>query len=63
MKYNKIKRILRNQVENNVQALWNFDEENKEFIYVFKRYNDELQIYTPQQLLDKLENYEREKTQ
>ena len=55
MKYNNIKKILRNQIENNIQALWNFDEDKKEFVNIFKRYNDELQIYTPQQLIDKLE--------
>ena len=55
MTYNNIKRILRAQVDNNIKAFWTFDEENKEFVYLFNVYNDSLKIYTPQQLIDYLD--------
>ena len=54
MKYNNIKKILRKQVENNVKALWTFDEPKKEFTNIYKSYTDELTLYTPQQLIDYL---------
>ena len=54
MKYNTIKTILRNQVKGGVRALWTFDELNKEFTMIYNNYNNKLKIYTPQQLLDKL---------
>ena len=54
MKYNTIKTILRNQVKEGVRALWTFDELNKEFTMIYNNYNNKLRIYTPQQLLDKL---------
>lgn len=54
MKYNTIKTILRNQVKGGVRALWTFDELNKEFTMIYNNYNNKLRIYTPQQLLDKL---------
>ena len=38
MKYNNIKKILRKQVENNVKALWTFDEPKKEFTNIYKSY-------------------------
>ena len=62
MKYNNIKKILKHHIENKIQSLWTFNEEKKEFVYLFERFDDDLQIYTPQQLKDYLENYEREKT-
>ena len=63
MKYKNIKKILKQQVENGVQTLWTFDKEEKEFTQIYKSYTDKLKIHTPQQLLDKLEEYEREETQ
>ena len=54
MKYNTIKTILRNQVKEGVRAFWTFDELNKEFTMIYNNYNNKLKIYTPQQLLDKL---------
>ena len=63
MKYNNIKKILRKQVENNVKTFWIFNEENQEFIQIYKIYSDKLPIYTAKQLIDYLEEYEREKTQ
>ena len=55
MKFNNIKKILRSQIKSNIKALWTFDEENKEFTYLFNVYDDNLKIYTPQQLIDYLD--------
>ena len=55
MKYNNIKRLLRFQIEKNIKALWTFDEGNQEFTYLYKVYDDDLKIYTPQQLIDYLD--------
>jgi hypothetical protein len=63
MKYTNIKKILKKQVQNNVKTFWVYNEENKEFINIYKMYSDKFKIYTPQQLIDKLEEYEREETQ
>ena len=54
MKYNNIKKILKNQVENKVKSMWTFDEEKKEFTQIYRNYTDGLVIYTPLQLLEKL---------
>ena len=54
MKYTNIKGILKKQGDNNVKTFWTFNEEEKEFTQIYKSYTDELKIYTPQQLLDKL---------
>ena len=57
MKYNNIKNILKKQIINNVKTFWTFNEEDKEFTQIYKNYTNELKIYTPQQLLDKLYAY------
>jgi hypothetical protein len=57
MKYNNIKNILKKQIENNVKTFWTFNEDEKEFTQIYKNYTDELKIYTPQQLLNKLYAY------
>ena len=57
MKYNNIKSILKKQITNGVQTFWTFNEEEKEFTQIYKNYTNELKIYTPQQLLDKLYAY------
>ncbi len=57
MKYNNIKAILRKQIDNGVKTFWTFDEDKKEFTQIYKNYTNELKIYTPQQLLDKLHAY------
>ena len=57
MKYNNIKEILKKQIENNVQTFWTFNEDDKEFTQIYKRYTDKLKIYTPKQLLDYLDAY------
>ena len=54
MKYKNIIKILEKQVEANVKTLWTFDETHLEFTQIYKNYTNELKIYTPQQLLDKL---------
>ncbi len=57
MKYNNIKNILKKQIHNGVKSFWTFNEEEKEFTQIYKNYTNELKIYTPQQLLDKLYAY------
>ena len=57
MKYNNIKNILKKQINNGVKSFWTFNEEEKEFTQIYKNYTNELKIYTPQQLLDKLYAY------
>jgi|TARA_R110002020_G_scaffold49886_1_gene141624 hypothetical protein len=54
MKYNNIKKILRRQIENGVKTFWTYNKYEKEFTCIYKNYNDKLKIYTPQQLLNKL---------
>jgi hypothetical protein len=56
MKYGTIKSLLRNQVKNNSKVLWTWNmgkEEN--FTCIYKNYNDNLPIYTPNQLLEKID--------
>jgi len=55
MTYKNIKKILKKQVDNNVKTFWTFNEVDKEFTQIYKNYTSGLTIYTPQQLLDKLE--------
>ena len=54
MKYTNIRNILKKQITNIVKTFWTYDEENKEFNQIYKKYSDDLKIYTPQQLLTKL---------
>ena len=54
MKYNNIKKILRQQVDKGVKTFWTFNEEEKEFTQIYKNYTNQLKIYTPQQLLEYL---------
>jgi len=54
MKYNNIKAILRKQIDNGVKTFWTFNEEEKEFTQIYKKYTNDLKIYTPQQLLEYL---------
>ena len=54
MKYNNIKTILKKQIDNGVKTFWTFNEEEKEFTQIYKNYTNELKIYTPQQLLNYL---------
>ena len=57
MKYNNIKNILKKQINTGVKSFWTFNEQDKEFTQIYKNYTNELKIYTPQQLLDKLYGY------
>tara|TARA_R110000803_G_scaffold59599_2_gene118373 strand:- start:10076 stop:10246 length:171 start_codon:yes stop_codon:yes gene_type:complete len=54
MKYKNIKLILKKQIESNVKTFWTFDKQQKEFTCIYENYSNGLTIYTPQQLLDKL---------
>lgn len=54
MKYTNIKKILQNQINNKVKSMWTFDEINLEFTQIYKNYSNKLTIYTPEQLLNKL---------
>ena len=55
MTYKNIRKILQKQVDNNVKTFWVYIEDSKEFIQIYKNYSDRLRIYTPQQLLDYLD--------
>ena len=59
MKYNNIKRLLRQQIESGVRVLWTFNEVEPEFTMIYKTYNDNLTIYTPQQLINYLDGKEK----
>lgn len=52
--YKGIKEILRKQIERDVKTFWTFDEVRKEFTQIYENYSNNLTIYTPQQLLNKL---------
>jgi len=56
MKYTNIKAILRKQIDKGVKSFWTFDETENNFTCIYKNYTNDLKIYTPQQLLDKLKN-------
>ena len=60
MKYNNIKGILKKQIENNVKTFWTFDEDTKEFTQIYKNYTNELQIFTPEQLLRRIKTLEED---
>ena len=45
---------LRKQIDKGLLTLWTFEENKKEFTQIYKIYSDDLKIYTPQQLLDKI---------
>jgi len=59
MAYNTIKWVLRGQVKNKTNTLWTWEQgktiRDENFTCIYKNYSDELPIYTPQQLLDKLD--------
>tara|TARA_R110002074_G_scaffold144714_3_gene292629 strand:+ start:512 stop:709 length:198 start_codon:yes stop_codon:yes gene_type:complete len=56
MKYKTIKSVLKSQLKNNAKVFWTWRKgENEEFTCIYKNYNDNLPIYTTQQLLDKID--------
>lgn len=55
MKYNNIKAVLRNNIKTKVNNLWTWDKEGKHFNCIFGIYDNELPIYTPQQLIDEID--------
>ena len=54
-KYTNIKRILKRQVDLRLNVLWTWDKDDNNFTMIYKNYSDELPIYTPQQLIEKIE--------
>ena len=52
--YKTIKWVLKQQIEKGTKTLWTWKKEN--FSCIYKNYNDDLPIYTPTQLLKKLED-------
>jgi hypothetical protein len=55
MKYNTIKWVLRDNIKKNVNALWTWDKEEKNFTMIYNYYNNDLPIYTAYQLLEEIE--------
>ena len=57
--YNTIKWVLRDQVKKKTNTLWTWKQgktiKDDNFTCIYKNYCDDLPIYTPQQLLDKLD--------
>ena len=56
-KYKTMKWVLKQQIEIATKTLWTWKQGKKEnFTCIYKNYNDSLTIYTPTQLLKKLED-------
>ena len=55
MKYNTRKSVLRFSIKKNVNTLWTWDREEKNFTQIYQNYNDKLPIYTATQLLELIE--------
>ena len=55
MKYNTIKWVLRDNIKKNVNSLWTWDKEEKNFTMIYNYYNNDLPIYTAYQLLEEIE--------
>ena len=55
--YKTIRWVLKQQIEAATKTLWTWKQGKKEnFTCIYKNYNDDLPIYTPTQLLKKLED-------
>ena len=61
MKYNNIKTVLRNNIKTKVNNLWTWDKKDNHFRCIYESYNDDLPIYTPQQLIDEIDKEIKEK--
>ena len=59
MKYTNIKRILRKQVDRNMNVIWTWDKEGKHFYMLYNIIDDKFPIYTPFQLLQEIESEEK----
>jgi hypothetical protein len=55
MKHKGIKQILRKQVKNKVDVLWQHNKNLTEFVMIYKEFDNSFK-YTPKQLLNKLNN-------
>ena len=59
MKYNSIKGVLRNNIKTGVKNLWTWKKgktvNDEHFTCIYQSYDDELPIYTPQQLIDEID--------
>ena len=57
--YKTIKWVLRGQIKKNLKTLWTWEQgktiKDENFTCIYEAYNDSLPIYTPQQLLDKID--------
>lgn len=53
MTYKTIKWVLRYHIKTNIRSLWTWKD--NEFKCIYKNYTDDNTIYTPQQLLNKLD--------
>ena len=55
--YKTIKWVLKQQIEGATKTLWTWKKGKKEnFTCIYKNYNDNLTIYTPNQLLKEIED-------
>jgi hypothetical protein len=55
MAYNTIRSLLRGQIKNTSKVLWTWKKgKDENFTCIYKNYNDNLPIYTPLQLLEKI---------
>ena len=55
MKFTNIKKTLKKQVDDRSKFLWTYDEKKQSFTQIYQNYSDKLQIYTPDQLLKRLQ--------
>ena len=59
MTYKTIKTVLRSQIKNGAKVLWTWKQgKDENFTCIYKNYNDNLPIYTPNQLLKQLDGEE-----
>ena len=54
MNYKTIKWVLKNHIKNSVKSLWTWKDNN--FTCIYKNYSGTDKIYTPENLLKKLED-------
>lgn len=58
-KYTGIKKMLRNQIATDIKVFWTWEKGSQDhFTMIYQNYGDDLKIYTPQQLLEELEENE-----